>query len=385
MTSRILIIAALAATIAAGLYLFLGGESSVSTNSTGATAAPGVAPASSSRVSENGAMLGTPTSSTEATRTAVNWKRFTAMTAGPDGSGEAMPKPTPEDIARFLAKHGETAVNLVAAFGVDRDRRWLDRALELFPNSPIVLMAAIEAVPSSDAPKPGEKSQPDAERLALIERFKAADPKNPLAWIFSAQELFKAGQAAEAVADIRAALERPAFYIYANERMDGAQRLYEDLGLNPVEAGAIARAGLTLPHMGAAHQASRSLMEWQKSAAESGDTAAAEDALHLTYDLGRTFATPEASRTLIGQLVGISMEKRAIEALPAGAQPAWLAVAPAQRLAEMERQRQDVRDLTAAADWLYRSRDEQLFAEYLRRNRSDGELSALTWLKTQRK
>jgi hypothetical protein len=316
---------------------------------------------------------------------AVDWKRFTAMMGGPDGIGDAMPKPTPGDISKFLANHGETAVNLVAAFGVTRDRRLIERALELFPHSPIVLMTAIESIPAGAAPTPGETSQPDAERAALIERFKAADPNNPLPWIFSAAELFKAEQSAQGIAEIRAALEHPAFYTYSNERMDSTQQLYEDLGLHPLEASVLAMAGQTIPHTTAAMQSSRSLMEWQKSATESSDTAGADDALRLTYDLGRTFATPEASRTLIGQLVGVSMEARALKALPADAQPEWLAVIPAQRLAEMEKQKQNVKDLTEGLTSIFQSQNEPLLAEYLRRNRKDGELSALTWLKAQKK
>jgi hypothetical protein len=316
---------------------------------------------------------------------AVNWKRFAAMMAGADGAEGAVPKPTPEDIARFLAKCGETAVNLVAAYGATHDRRLLERALALFPNSPIVLMSAIESIPAGAAPKPGEAYQPDAGRLAFIERFKSADPNNPLPWIYSAGELFKAGQTGDAVAELRAALERPAFYTYTNERMDGAQRLYEDMGISSVEASLLATFGLTMPQMSAAQQVSRSLTDWQKSAADSGDAAAADDALRLTYDLGRTFATPEASRFLIGQLVGFNMEARALKALPADAQPGWLSVSPAQRLAEMEMQKQNVRSLTANVDWLLQQQDEPLLTEYLRRNREDGELSALTWLKAQRK
>jgi hypothetical protein len=326
-------------------------------------------------------------SSSTGNNPAVNRKRFAALMNSPDSSAGSIPEPTSADIARFLAKHGETAVNLVAAFEKTHDRRLLERALELFPNSPIVLMAAVESVPASPDPKPGETYQVNAQRREFIERFKDADPNNPLPWIFSAQELFKSGQTGDAVAEIRAALERPAFYTYANERMDSAQQLYEELGLHPVEAGLRAMAGLTLPHMSAANQASRSLMEWQKSATESGDTAAADEALRLTYDLGRTFATPEASRTLIGQLVGIAMEKRALEALPADAQRDWLAITPAQRLAEIETQKQNVNALVkdGGFEWLIQSQNEDLLAEYLRRNRKDGEFSALTWLKAQKK
>ena len=382
MTSRILIIAALSAALAVCLYLFLGGEESVSviplpaaTPSPAAqsAAAPGKNPAS--QISSDGT----------GKKTAVDWERFSAL-LNMDASGDGMiPEVTAEDIARFLAKRGETAVNLVAAFEKTHDRRWLERALELFPNSPVILMTAVNSVPASPAPKPGETYQPDAQRTAFTERFKAADPNNPLPWIFSAQELFKAKLTGEAVAEIRAALERPAFYTYANERMDSTQQLYEDLGLHPIEAAVLAMASQTIPHTTAAMQSSRSLMEWQKSATDSGDTAAAADAIQLSYNLGRTFATPEASRTLLGQLVGVAMEARALKALPADAQPDWLSVTPAQRLAEMEKQKLNVTELTAGLEWILQSQDEQLLAEYLRRNRTDGELSALTWLKAQRK
>ncbi len=314
------------------------------------------------------------------TRGKVDWEVLTAL-----DTSKARPAPTEEEILRFLAKHGETPANLVAAFESTSDRRWLDRALELFPNSPLVLMKAVDAADSRLAPKEGEAYQANKERLALIERFKEADPKNPVPWILAAQELFKAKQTAEGVAEIRASLERPGFYIYANERMAAAQRLYESLGIGETEASAMAMFGLTLPHMAAAQQASRGLMEWQKSAAESGDAASSGDALRLTYELGRTFATPEASRLLIGQLVGLSMEKRALEALPADVQPAWLSVDRAQRLADIEKERQLVKEVAQNSEWIMKSRDEALLTEWLRRVREESEIAALRWLKTQRK
>jgi hypothetical protein len=388
MNPRVIPLVVLCAAIAACAYFFLwSGPSPVDPPSFDAVDLPQTEKAGAAR-SEGGAEKNPATENSSdgaEKRPAVNWKRFTAMMGGTDGFGDAMPKPTPEDITKFFANHGETAANLVAAFGVTRDRRLIERALELFPNSPIVLLAAIESVPAGAAPTPGETSQPDSERAALIERFKATDPNNPLPWIFSAEEFFKAKQTAQGIAEIRAALEHPAFYTYSNERMDSTQHLYEDMGLHPVEASMLAMAGQTIPHTTAAMQASRSLMEWQKSATESGDTAAADEALRLTYDLGRTFATPEASRTLIGQLVGVSMEARALKALPADAQPEWLAVVPAQRLAEMEKQKQNVKDLTEDLTSIFQSQNEPLLAEYLRRNRNDGELSALTWLKAQKK
>jgi hypothetical protein len=147
--------------------------------------------------------------------------------------------------------------------------------------------------------------------------------------------------------------------------------------------------GLTIPHTTAAMQSSRSLMELQKSASQSGDTAAADEALRLTYDLGRTFATPEASRTLVGQLVAIGMEKRALKALPAGSPPDWLKVNPAERLAEIEQISAELTEVTNGIangiESVIRNQDGELLAEYLRRMRTESEAAAYEWLKKQKR
>ncbi len=381
MNPRVLPLFALLAAIAAVAWFFLSSGPSPSAGN----ATPDPKQATQTAAANSGGTAGkSPTagnsSAVAGKKTTVDWNRFGMLTGG---SGE-LPEPTPEDIARFLAKNGETPANLVTAFEKTHDRRWLERALELFPGSPVVLMAALESIRGA-SPRAGETYQPDPQRMAYIDRFKAADPNNPLPWIFSAQEFFNLKQTADALADVRAALGRPAFYTYATERMDSAQKLYESLGLGPAEAGALAMFGLTIPHTTAAMQSSRSLMELQKSASQSGDTAAADEALRLTYDLGRTFATPEASRMLIGQFVGISMEKRALEALPAGSPPDWLKVNPAERLAEIEQKKAYMQGFTNGIESLIRSQDGELLAEYLRRMRTESEAAAYEWLKKQKR
>ncbi|MEI7822847.1 MAG: hypothetical protein WCK55_18195 [Verrucomicrobiota bacterium] len=381
MNPRVLPLFALLAAIAAVAWFFL--SSGPSPSAGNATPDPKQAAQTAAAYSGGTAKKSPATGNSSAVagkKTTVDWNRFGMLTGG---SG-ALPEPTAEDIARFLAKNGETPANLVTAFEKTHDRRWLERALELFPGSPVVLMAALESIGGA-SPRAGETYQPDPQRMAYIDRFKAADPNNPLPWIFSAQEFFNLKQTADALAEVRAALGRPAFYTYATERMDSAQKLYESLGLGPVEASALAMFGLTIPHTTAAMQSSRSLMELQKSASQSGDTAAADEALRLTYDLGRTFATPEASRMLIGQLVGIGMEKRALEALPAGSPPDWLKVNPAERLAEIEQKKAYMQGFTNGIESVIRNQDGELLAEYLRRMRTESEAAAYEWLKKQKR
>ena len=212
MNFRILLIVALCAAAAMCSYIFLGGESTVTTvplpppGSAAGTPADPLTPGTAHLAGDAGKNPDT------GKKPAVNWGRFAMLMNGNGEGAEQIPEPTAEDAALFLAKHGETPANLVVAFQKTQDRRLLERALELFPNSPLVLMAAVESIPNSAAPKPGVTYVPDAQRMEYIERFKAADPNNPLPWIFTAQELFKSGQTGEAVTDLRAALERPAFY-----------------------------------------------------------------------------------------------------------------------------------------------------------------------------
>ena len=386
MNPRVIPVVVLLAAIAVCAYFFLWSGPTPS-------AAPSDGAADSERTKTSGAaqsaggtgknVTSGNSSNAAVKKPAVNWKGL----ADPTNYGGKL-HPQAADIEHFLAKHGETAVNLVVAFERTGDHRWLDRALEQFPRSPIVLKAAVES--THPAPKAGETYQPDAQRMALIERFKAADPNNPLPWIYSAGDLFRAGQTGDAVGEIRAALQRPAFYTYANEYMDSRQHLYETLGLSSVEAGFVSSVNLGCDlSLAALLKVSGGLIEWQKSAADSGDTTAAADAIQLSYKLARTFATSEASRSLMIQLFGLAIETSALEALPADAHPDYMTVTPAQRLAEIKTQRQDWESITGSYDrqygWLLQSQNAQLLAEYVRRSRSDGQLSALIWLRTQKK
>lgn len=278
-------------------------------------------------------------------------------------------KVTTEDIRKFLTLHGETAANLVVAYEAAQDPQWLERAEQLFPNSPMVLQALITS-----------KLQPEklAERIA---RFKAADSSNPLPWIFSAEQMFKAQDPA-AKEELEAALAKPGFYTYTNERTAAARALFDSMGWTPLEAEARAVFSVPVPQMSTAFSISKNLMELQKAATESGDQAESGHLLQLTYDLGKMFSTPEASRFLIGQLVGYSIERKALAGMPADqALPGGGTVAS--RIAELEGLKEQTKTMVQTSEAAVAS-EPALRLEYLQHVRTYGETAAMKWLQ-QRK
>ena len=44
-----------------------------------------------------------------------------------------------------------------------------------------------------------------------------------------------------------------------------------------------------------------------------------------------------------------------------------------------------MKEVVAASEWILQTRDEQLFAEWLRRVRSEGESATLKWVNAQKK
>lgn len=290
----------------------------------------------------------------------VDWKRFAAMT---EKGGTGMPTFSAEDLARFIGKHGETPANLIVAFDQSGDRKWLERALVAHPDSPIVLVAALTESPDATA----------EQRAVWLEKLKAVEASNPVPWILSAHALFKAGHSAEATLEAAAALERPAFYTYAPERIAAARAFYESVGMHPLEAELMATVALKMSLLAPVMAVSKGL-----EAAKTAEGAEASvKAAQIQYGLGRLFQTPEASRTLISQLVGIAQESKGIAVLPAEEQ--------ARRKTEIDAFKKGMSGLTESVAQLMASQNEERLAQYVRRLRTDGELSAMRWLKEQQK
>ncbi len=313
--------------------------------------------------------------SAETVGAAGGWKPFTASEKGRaflDGDIYAL-KLNADEIRRFLTKRGETAYNLLAAYESGKDPQWLKRAFELYPNDPAVLLVALGA-------KPGEP-----ERNALVERWKAADPRSPLPWVYSAETLFAAGDGEAARVALREAISRPSFYLYTNERIASRRQMFEDSGLRPVEADVVATFGGSIPHLSIAGKISKSLLLKVEPTAESPARSPSVEDLRLAYELARIFSTPESNRFLINQITGTGLERRALQAIPADAPPDFLPIVPAQRLAEMDKQSAILGELMGSGVSHLAFRDEPTLTEYMRRLHAEGEMRAMQWMQAQPK
>ena len=291
-----------------------------------------------------------------------------------DGNVEELRFFSPEDIKSlaqhadaFLAKKGTSAYSLLAVFSASGDRRYLTQALEQFPNSAAALYVAL-----ADAPK--------EERASLIERFKAADPNNPLPWIFSAAELFESGQVADGHAEVREALKRPGFYTYFNERAAALRQLALQSGAGEFGAETISLFTQSLPHLQAATSVSRGLQKWVEMNSSGSDRTAMRDTAVVMFDLGRMFQTPEASRLLVGQLVGVSLERKALDLVPSSDDNP-LPVEYQSRSEELLKLRDEASTLAKQAARVYA--EPALWRGYFARFKTEGELAALRWVQQQ--
>ncbi len=295
---------------------------------------------------------------TQPTLSKVEWKHIRAFETG------VVPQATLAECERFLAKNGETPANLIAVFDQTGDRKWLERALAAFPDSPIVLFSALTEIPDATP-----------EQLAAwLEKFKTVDPNNPVPWLIAANLLFKQDRPAEAMEEASAALDRPAFYTYSTERIAAARALFEESGLPPLEAELLGTMTLKMPLLHVAMGISKGLQLLK--APETAEASTIAEAGRIQYNLGRMFQTPEASRLIIGQLVGVALETKGLTSRPPDFQE--------MRTAQLEAQKAEIKTLTQAVQ-ITDSSDEKQVAEYLRRLRTEGELSALRWLKSQQK
>ena len=274
---------------------------------------------------------------------------------------------TPEQLAEYLRRYGTNVESLLAT----QKTNYIRLAAELFPNDPRVQYAVIT-----------RDIFPEAKR-EWLDRFKQSDPNNAIASYLSARENLKAGDRERGLKDFAEAATKPRFNDYTLEQVQNMEDAQLSAGRSIVEAKVAAGSGLLLPQLAMFKGLAQDMQAIQKEYIAAGDTASAEALAQMGRALAQHLISGDGSRPLIGQLVGVAIERIMISSFPPDSQPAFLGGTVQQRLDELTAFRQNVKTLTPAFEPMMARGDVNEIISYFDRIKLQGEYKAMLWLQNR--
>jgi len=283
--------------------------------------------------------------------------------------GNQAPKLTAGQVESYLKENQRSAASLLAAYRTTGERTLLDEAMQKFPNDPQV---AFEAAFKKDAS--GE------EQRQWLNALKQSAPLNALADYLSAAHYFKTGQPDQAVQDLIAASGKPQFQDYTLERVQDDEEAYRAAGYSVAEAKTIPSMQLLLPQLAQMKELSRNLAELAKSYREAGDEPSAQAALHMAANLGQRYSNVSPGEPEVSQLVGIAVERIALNAMDPNSPYGSAGQTVQNRLDQLAQQDAKIRQLSQQTDALHSRMTEQDWISYKDRWRNFGEEAAGRWL-----
>lgn len=281
-----------------------------------------------------------------------------------------------EQLAGYLAANHRNAESLLAAFQLTHDRSLLDEAITNFPNDPRVAFTAMYR-----AALYANQGDEDKIRRQWLDTLKQAAPDNALANYLSAANYFKTGQAELAVQEVMAGAAKPSYDDYVLDSMQSADEAYRAAGYSEADAKALSTSGALLPQMAELKRVGVSLVDLANTYQQAGDNASAQAALQMSLALGQRLDDPNAL-TLIQNLVGIAIEKKALDAMPADAQIGNTGQTAQDQSTALMQQRDAIKALVGPnrlSTWLTTASDADVIS-YFDRMRAFGEQNALNWM-----
>jgi len=276
---------------------------------------------------------------------------------------------TAAQVEPYLNAKGRSAAGLLAAFRTTGDPKLLTEAIQKYPNDAQV---GFEAAIRNDA-------SPE-ERRAGLDAFKQSAPENSLADYLSALDHLQEGQTNTAVQDLIAAAGKQQFHDYSQDRTQTDAEAYLTAGYPPGEAQFIANSFLPEAELAQVRQLGLNLIGLAAVYQQGGDQSSREAALQMAVDLGRRLDDPSAGETLRWQLVGISVERAALNVMDPASLVSGTSQTVQDRLDQLAQQRQSIQGLTAQADPLWKTLSDQDWMGFHNQVAATGEEAALRWL-----
>jgi RNA polymerase sigma factor (sigma-70 family) len=278
------------------------------------------------------------------------------------------PKLTREQVEAYLKLNGRNAASLLAAFETSGDPALLKEAMEKYPNDPQV---AYEAAMDKDL-------SPDEQRQWL-NTFEKSAPNNALANYLSALNYFNSGQIDQGVQELTAASGKSLDDYNANRTEDDTEA-YLAAGYSLADAKELAASQLLQPQLAQMKQLSLDAVDLANAYRQAGDSTSAQAVLQMAVSLGQSYATSSPGEYEIGQLVGISIEQRALQAMDPNSSYGGSGQTVQEQLNELAQQRTAVDELAQQAFNLYPAMSDQDWIIYRDRAAVFGMAAADQWL-----
>jgi hypothetical protein len=271
----------------------------------------------------------------------------------------------PEQIERYLRENRRNAASLLVASRLTGDRSFLREAVKSFPNDPRVLLDWF----TFDATTP-------AERRQALDAFRQAAPDNALGAYLAALDHFENGNVDEGVQAMWQAFQKTEMWDYAFDALQDREEALLAAGYSRAQAAAVALFGTELPQLTHLRTLSRSLLDLNAQYARAGDAESAQVVAEMGIRLG-TQMQQQMGHVLIGELVGIAIERGSLERIDPNAILEATGQTVALRLEELEQRKNAIREL-AAMD--IAGFNETEVVNFIERTKMYGEREALRWL-----
>jgi hypothetical protein len=282
---------------------------------------------------------------------------------------DKQPELTTAQVEAYLKANGRKASSLLAAYRTSGDPALLKEAMEKYPNDPQVTFEA--AIDKDLSPE---------QRREWLNAFKQAAPDNALANYLSARDYIKAGQMDQAVQELAAASGKQQFEDYTLDRVQDDQEAYLSAGYSAAEAERISLSWLELPQLGQVKQLGRDLVALANAYSQSGDQASAQAVLQMTMNMGQRYGDGPANAALISQLVGLAVERLALNAMDPNSPYDGNGQTVQDRLTQIAQQRAAVDELVQRAEPLMPTMSDQEILSYENRRMIFGEEAAMRWV-----
>jgi len=272
-------------------------------------------------------------------------------------------KPTKEELEPYLKSHLRSVASLLAAWQITDDLEFVREAATKDAGDPRVLLALA-----------ANESTPEARRKALA-AFRKAFPKNALGDYLLATAEFQEGNRDAALDALHAATAKSEFERPKSQLHDELEAAYLTVGLDPMLARALAVADDSARSGKPLYQIVNVLGALRDPEQQDDPDAAlayAKMGLHLAERVRQ-------GSSMLDQLAGAAMEAAVLRPLAPETEIAAGGVTAAQRIAEGQVIRNEVRDLTAKAPQVATLSAQEAY-HYLDIAQSKGDFAALRWL-----